>query len=221
MTSKGTKGIIYAAVNPAFKQYVKIGRTRGGLKKRMLELDNTSSPLPFRCEYALEVDDDKKVEKILRDTFHKERVRINREFFKIDIQSVIKTLEAFKGREVTLNEDAVKSDEDAEAMNVGFAESEMRSRRSFTEVGVSVGDVLKYVRDNSITATVTDVEKNKVNFEGEECSLSKAAIILLHKNGFKWKTANGWTWWMKDGQSMEALAKKLEVKTEGEDSLFG
>ena len=50
-------GIVYILNNPAFDNYVKIGRTID-IEQRMKQLDNTSVPLPFRCVFAVEVDDE-------------------------------------------------------------------------------------------------------------------------------------------------------------------
>lgn len=63
-----------------------------------------------------------------------------------------------------------------------------------------VGDLLVYTRDESVTATV--VADKKIEFEGEVASLSRAALTLLHRDGYKWKQANGWAYWMKDGETM-------------------
>ena len=60
--------------------------------------------------------------------------------------------------------------------------------------------MLVYTRDESVTATV--VADKKIEFEGEVTSLSRAALTLLHKDGYKWKQANGWAYWMKDGETM-------------------
>lgn len=49
-------GIVYVLTNAAFDGYVKIGKTTN-LEQRLRSLDNTSVPLPFRCVYAVEVDD--------------------------------------------------------------------------------------------------------------------------------------------------------------------
>ena len=62
--------IVYILTNPAFPDYIKIGRTTN-LKQRLLSLDNTALPLPFECYYAVEVNDSKKVEKLLHQSFDK------------------------------------------------------------------------------------------------------------------------------------------------------
>lgn len=57
-------GIVYVLSNPAFDAYVKVGRTID-LEQRLRQLDNTSVPLPFRCVFAVEVEDDVKVERLV------------------------------------------------------------------------------------------------------------------------------------------------------------
>lgn len=46
--------IVYVLSNPAFDRYVKVRRTVD-LEQRLRQLDNRSLPLPFRCEFAIEV----------------------------------------------------------------------------------------------------------------------------------------------------------------------
>ena len=56
--------VVYVLTNPAFEGYVKVGRTTN-LEQRLRSLDNTSVPLPFRCVFAVEVEDDAQVEKLV------------------------------------------------------------------------------------------------------------------------------------------------------------
>ena len=53
------------------------------------ELDGTSTALPFECYYAVEVEEgqDRKIEKLLHETFDEHRVRHNREFFYINAET--------------------------------------------------------------------------------------------------------------------------------------
>ena len=75
--------IVYILTNPAFAGLVKIGRTVN-LPQRLRSLDNTSIPLPFRCEYAARVKDSDATEKLLHHVFGDRRVRDGREFFEVD-----------------------------------------------------------------------------------------------------------------------------------------
>jgi hypothetical protein len=198
-------GIVYVLSNPAFDNYVKIGRTID-LEQRLRQLDNTSVPLPFRCVYAVEVEDDVKVERLLHQAFADVRVRSTREFFEIDAQRIISALKLTFGREVTPREDIAVDAEGIEALERTITQ---RRQYNFADAHVAVGDVLTYSKDESITATV--VADKKVLFEGEPVSLSKAALILLHREGYKWKQANGWAYWMKDGETLSERVERFSA----------
>ncbi|MDB2313588.1 GIY-YIG nuclease family protein [Luminiphilus sp.] len=188
--------IVYVLSNPAFDRYVKVGRTVD-LEQRLRQLDNTSVPLPFRCEFAVEVADEVEAERLVHQAFADVRVRSSREFFEIEPQRVIAALKLTGGKDVTPKEDVAEDAEGIEALERTVAK---RRSYSFDDAHVSVGDVLVYTRDESVTATV--VADKKIEFEGEVTSLSSAALTLLHRDGYKWKQANGWAYWMKDGETM-------------------
>ena len=198
-------GIVYILSNPAFDNYVKIGRTID-IEQRMKQLDNTSVPLPFRCVFAVEVDDDVAVEKLVHQAFADVRVRTTREFFEIDAQRVIAALKLTKGRDVTPKKDIAEDEESIVALERAITK---RKSYSFSDAHVNVGDVLSYTKDESITAIV--VADKKIEFEDQVISLSKAALILLHREGYNWKQANGWAYWMKDG---ETLGERVELFTD-------
>jgi hypothetical protein len=199
--------IVYVLSNAAFDNYVKIGRTID-LEQRLKQLDNTSVPLPFRCVFAVEVDDEVAVERLVHQAFADVRVRSTREFFEIDAQRVISALKLTNGKDVTPKSDIAEDEEGVEALERTVAK---RKTYSFSDAHVEEGDILVYAKDESVTATV--IAGNKIMFEGENLSLSKAALILLHREGYKWKQANGWAFWMKDGETLiervERYANKL------------
>jgi hypothetical protein len=202
--------IVYVLSNPAFDRYVKVGRTID-LAQRLRQLDNTSIPLPFRCEFAIEVDDEVEAERLVHQAFADVRVRSSREFFEIDPQRVIAALKLTGGKDVTPKEDVAEDAEGIEALERTVAK---RRSYSFDDAHVSVGDVLVYTRDESVTATV--VADRKIEFEGDVISLSRAALILLHRDGYKWKQANGWAYWMKDGETMGERVERF-APVEDED----
>jgi hypothetical protein len=188
--------IVYVLSNPAFDRYVKVGRTVD-LHQRLRQLDNTSLPLPFRCEFAIEVADEVEAERLIHQAFADVRVRSSREFFEIEPQRVIAALKLTGGKDVTPKEDVAEDAEGIEALERTVA---TRRSYSFDDAHVSIGDMLVYTRDEAVTATV--VADKKIEFEGEITSLSRAALTLLHRDGYKWKQANGWAYWMKDGETM-------------------
>ncbi len=195
--------IVYVLSNPAFDQYVKVGRTID-LEQRLRQLDNTSIPLPFRCEFAIEVADEVEAERLVHQAFADVRVRSSREFFEIDPQRVIAALKLTGGKDVTPKEDIAEDEEGVEALQRTVAK---RRIYSFNDARVSIGDTLVYTRDESITARV--VSDKKIEFEGQVTSLSRAALVLLHRDGYKWKQANGWAYWMKDNETMGERVRRF------------
>jgi hypothetical protein len=73
-------------------------------------------------------------------------------------------------------------------------------------IGLKVGDVLTFARDESFTATVAS--DTEVQFDGEVRSLSASALAAIQKCGYNWKTIPGPVFWMYRGQSL----KEIEVE---------
>lgn len=197
------EGIVYVRINDAFDGYLKIGKTIN-LEQRLKQLDNTSVPLPFRCVYAVKVPDMDTIERLAHGAFADHRTRSNREFFEVDPSRVISALKMTGGVEVTPKDDIAADEEGLEALN------KPTKRRAFTlyQAGLKAGDELSYSKDENIKAIVTDAKK--VMFEGKEESLSSSALKLLHRDGYNWRQANGWTYWIYEDETIaERLNKRL------------
>ena len=184
----GKNPIVNVLRKPAFDSYVKVGRTID-LEQRLRQLDNTSVPLPFRCVYAIEVDDEHAVERLVHQALADVRVRTTCEFFEIDAQRIILALKPTNGRDETLKEDIAEDEESIAALESTVAK---RKSYSFSDARVNVGDVLCYSKDKKITAIV--LGDKKIEFESEDVSVSKAVLTLLHREGYKWKQAKGWAY---------------------------
>jgi hypothetical protein len=197
-------GIVYVLVNPAFDNYVKVGRTTN-LEQRLRSLDNTSVPLPFRCVYAVEVVDEVAVERLVHAAFADHRTRTGREFFEIDPQRVISALKLTSGQEVTPHKDIAEDDEGLAALEK--AEGRRRIIGLF-DVGLKVGDELTFANDEQVNATV--LSNKKVEFEGVAESVSSSALKVLHRQGYEWTTTNGWTYWQFDGETLNERRRRLE-----------
>ena len=103
---------VYILTNESMPDIIKIGIT-DNLSRRLRDLDNTSTPLPFECFYALEVEDAQSIEKLLHEAFDDKRVRQNREFFNStpeQAKSALKTAEKMGGRDVTPKELAAETE---------------------------------------------------------------------------------------------------------------
>ena len=83
------EGFVYVLSNPQFKEGVyKIGLTRNPIVERMKQLYNTSVPVAFQQEFALEVDDCVKVERELHVHFESKRINARREFFQLTLEDL-------------------------------------------------------------------------------------------------------------------------------------
>ncbi|MGJ8533094.1 MAG: GIY-YIG nuclease family protein [Alphaproteobacteria bacterium] len=206
--------IVYVLTNPAFETYVKVGKTTN-LEQRIRKLDNTSLPLPFRCVYAVEVKDDTNVERLVHQAFADHRTRKTREFFEIDPQRIIAALKLTGGRDVTPKSDIAEDEEGVKALE----KATRRPRRTFlfSDAGLRIGSIIYYANNDQVTAEI--ISEKKVLFEGEETSLSKSALTLLHRDGYTWQTVNGWQYWMYEGETIvERLERLLEDAQEVEAS---
>ena len=198
--------IVYVLTNPAMPGYIKIGKT-DNLKERLRNLDRTSTPLPFQCEYAAEVNDADKVEKILHDIFVDKRVRSNREFFEVDPQQIIRALDLQEHKDVTPKEDIFETEEDKKAV---IKKNEIRSRFNFEMVKIKPGTELYFSKDEEIKCIVVD--KFQIEFEGTIQSLSQSAMILINRMGYNWKQIQGTGYWMYSNETLYERRMRMEVE---------
>jgi len=199
-------GIVYVLTNPAFENYSKIGKTTN-LEQRLRSLDNTSVPLPFRCVFAVEVDDENEVERYLHQVFADNRTHSTREFFEVDAHRVIAAMKLTRGRDVTPKDDIAEDEEGIRAIEK--AARKPRKTYSLFDAKLKIGDVLRYANNEDITAEI--VSQKKILFEGVETSLSASALTLLQRDGYKWRTVNGWNFWMFEN---ETVADRLNTVLE-------
>lgn len=198
------KGVVYVLSNPAMDGYIKIGKTTN-LERRLKSLDNTSTPLPFRCIFAIEVEDMDQVERLAHQTFKRDRVRSNREFFEIDEEQAVAALKMTGGRNVTPANDLAEDDEALDALDKA---TQKKSRFKFSMLNIKPGEELEYVRDSSVIAKVID--DTSIEVDGNLTSLSQAALELLHREGVEWKTVAGPRYWTFGGVTLAELRRQLE-----------
>ncbi len=172
-----SKEIVYVLSNSAMPGILKIGKTtQADVSLRMNQLYTTGVPVPFECEYAIEVEDCSKVESALHIAFGPSRVNPNREFFKIDPEQAIAILKLLDQRDVTPD---VRRDLNS---NVSQAEKDSgkrlqkRPNMNFEEMGIHVGSTLIY-KDGSTTVEVTSAKK--VNYAGQEMTLTAATREVM------------------------------------------
>jgi len=199
------EGIIYILSNPAMPGLVKIGKT-SNLKERMRSLYSSGVPVPFHCVYAKKVDSYSEVEKKLHSGLRSHRENTNREFFRIAVDEVINFLELIPGEDVTPKEDHFENVEDKAAF---VRTSRTGQRFNFEMVGIPMDSVLTFLRDESITCRV--LSRNKVEYEGNEHSLSSAGLLVMNeKLGFNWISLAGPLNWKYDGELLDERRRRYE-----------
>jgi hypothetical protein len=203
--------IVYILTNEAMPGLVKIGFTEGGVESRISTLSAaTGVPLPYECYYAAEVDDMKRVESLLHQLFSEYRINPKREFFRIDPEKVVLALSIGRFKDVTPGEVIADADEKAALEKAKARRSPLR----LEAIGVQPGAVLSFSRDETRTATV--IAGNKVTLDGEEMSLSAAALKLLRELGYKTPTAQGPAYWIFDGELLDERRRRVEAERLGE-----
>jgi hypothetical protein len=199
--------IVYILTNQSMPDTIKIGIT-DNLDRRIRELDNTSTPLPFECYYAVEVQDAKAIEKKIHEGLDDKRVRQSREFFNAtpeQAKALLEIAEVMGGKNVTPTEDIVETPQDKQALENA---RKNRKRFNFDMIDIKPGTVLNFVKDNTITCEVVD--NTKVKFRDNVTSLSNAADSILREMGYDWQGVRGPLWWTFNGKKLEDLRFERE-----------
>jgi hypothetical protein len=199
--------IVYILTNESMPDTIKVGITEN-LDRRIRELDNTSTPLPFECYYAVEVENASAIEKKIHEGLDDKRIRQNREFFNAtpeQAKAILEIAEVMGGKNVTPKEDIVETPQDKQALDTA---RKKRKRFNFSMVNISPGTLLEFVKDSSITCEVVD--ENKVKFRDKVTSLSDAADSILKEMGYDWEGVQGPLWWSYKGKSLRDLRYETE-----------
>ena len=153
------EGTVYIFTNKGNK-YLKIGMTSRDPEVRRKELSSaTGVATEFEIYFAKKVDNYKEVEKELHEKFDKFRVNPKREFFDIKPETDYKALNKYEG--------------------FVSVERERRANFSFSELGIKIGEELKYKEDKRKGAKVVD--DNLVEYKGDMYSLSGLTADILDK----------------------------------------
>ena len=199
---------VYILTNESMPDIIKIGIT-DNLFRRLKELDNTSTPLPFECFYALEVEDAQSIEKLLHEAFDDKRVRQNREFFNCppeQAKSALKIAEKMGGRDVTPKEVVVETEQDRQALD--SAKKKKGRVDYFGVLGINDGEILTFSKDQTITCEVK--ENGQVLFRDEITSLSGSALIIVSEMGYNWQQVRGAGYWCYKGTTLLDLYQQSQ-----------
>lgn len=197
--------IVYVLTNEAMPGIVKIGMTTDSVEGRISSLNSHSGvPLPFECYFAAEVDSCTRVEKVLHQLFSEHRINPKREFFRIEPEKVVLALSIGNFKDVTPGI-VLADEEDKQAL---AKEKARRPRIKLSALGIQVGSILVFSRDESITATVVD--GNRVEYKNSITSLSAAALDALHELGYKTPSASGSEYWKYEGELLDERRHRIE-----------
>lgn len=197
--------IVYVLTNEAMPGIVKIGMTADSVESRISSLNSHSGvPLPFECYFAAEVDSCTRVEKVLHQLFSEHRINPKREFFRIEPEKVVLALSIGNFKDVTPGV-VLADEEDKQAL---AKEKARRPRIKLSALGIQVGSILVFSRDENITATV--VEGNRIQYKNAITSLSAAALDALHELGYKTPSASGSEYWKFEGELLDERRYRME-----------
>ena len=198
--------IVYILTNESMPDTIKVGITEN-LDRRVRELDNTSTPLPFECYYAVEVENASAIEKKIHEGLDDKRVRQNREFFNAtpeQAKAILEIAEVMGGKNVTPNEDIVETLQDKQALE------NARKKRGridyFGILGIQKGTTLTFSKDENITCEVSD--NGKIIFRDKETTLSGSALLITNEMGYDWGRVQGAGYWCYQGKTLRDLVSE-------------
>jgi hypothetical protein len=199
------RGIVYVLTNQAMDNYVKVGRTDGNSSKRVLDrmkqLDNTSVPLPFDCEYAAVVDNYEKVEQSLLTAFEDRRVR-NREFLYGVAPHRLKTLLQL----LQIDDVTPRGSDVVDVPPV--VDGGRKPKFKFSSARVPVGATLQWADDPQITCRVED--DTHILYQGKRATISGVA-----KERKGWTSAQGSRYWLYEEVTLQERREQVESEEEG------
>lgn len=206
--------IVYILTNPTMPGLIKIGRTTN-LEQRVKSLSSdTGVPLPFEVFYACSVRDANEVERALHNAFGDHRINPKREFFELDPERVYPVLKLVGVEDVTPSDSYIDDPEERAAL-----EKEKTKKRppfKFSYADVPIGAELRFIRDESITASVVD--DKKIDFRGSTTSTSAAALTVLRElENIHWTQVAGPMYWLYEGETLWDRRKRIEAMDEEED----
>ena len=211
------KGVIYILTNPSFPEYVKIGYAKD-IEQRLLQLNRSETiPFAFRVYATYDVVTPLS-DLILHDlidglnpdlraieTFNgKKRTR---EFYEMTPEyayNILSSIAKLSGTESRLKR--IKP-EGHEVEDIKMAEEAEKAYRrgpfTFSSVGINPGEIITFVPDSSITATVVDDKHIRIG--DTVTTLSGAAKNILNK-----KALQGPKYWTYKGKVLDDIRTEKE-----------
>lgn len=177
------KGIIYI-MTTSVEGLIKIGKTQNfNNRMTILEQNGYWNVSGLKRFYAVKVSDYDEKEKLIHTIFSKSQVSTS-ELFALDKHIAKELLESFDGELIYPEKEDKKAV--VKPTSKAVKPTGKRTRASnliLANIGISNGEVLTYIDDDTITCTVTDNTKNMVSYKGKEYSLS--GLVNYLKNDGK------------------------------------
>ncbi len=197
-----TTGVVYILGNAAMSDFVKVGFTVD-LAERVRDLDRVAaSPFPWDVLYASEVDNPGAWIRMVRDLFSGSKVSTC--FFHAAVtEEVMGVLKLARGKEVKLTSGGKKPRRKEKEPKKG------RGRNfDFAVLGIEAGAELQFAGEAEAVCTVTNQKPPRVEYAGEEMTLTVAAARALGRETTK--GVQGPLWWRYEGETLVARRKRLE-----------
>jgi hypothetical protein len=208
------KGIVYLLSNPAIPNMVKIGITTRTIEKRMAELYSTGVPLPFTCEYAINVEDVDMIESKIEQIFAKQKVNPKREFYSIGIVEakaffeLIENLSPGKKNDIDVTEKvqkAISTNVDELSKESVEQYKKRRPNLNFEEMNIPEGKTIQFIKDREIVASI--IYPNKVKYKDKEYSISGLTKELLGKDYYVGPTP----YWIYENRSLNEIYEETYI----------
>lgn len=197
------KKIFYVLTNDAMPGYVKVGVT-DDIDRRLVDLYKTSVPLPFKCHYAVQLENAELYERGILEGFGDFRENDKREFLLVDVSRILSVVKLFGGVDVTPKEEYnVPSEEIPYIIKQTTDLLERSNKYSFNKISIPEGSELTFIKDDKIKCKVKN--DSDVEYNGEVMSLSAASLKALKSLGYNWKSARGSDHWKYNGVSITVL----------------
>lgn len=191
--------IVYVLTNPAMPGFVKIGKTFiEDVSVRLQQLYTTGVPFPFDLAFACKVPNADEVERALHRAFALNRANPKRELFNIEADQAIAILKLLHVEDATAEIVAMPNSIPKDEVEAATTYKKRRPPLNFREMGITMGSVLHMLDSD---ATVTVCADRKVQFNGEEISLTAATTKVLGLE-YAIQPTPHWTF---EGKSLQAI----------------
>lgn len=204
-TAEVTTGVVYILGNAAQPDFIKVGFTVD-LAERVRDLERVgATPFPWDCVYASEVDNPGAWVRMVRDLFSGSKVSTC--FFHAAVtEQVLEVLKLARGKEVSLSLGGGKKRTRTKAQEKN---KKGRGRNfDFGTLGLETGTELEFAGEAEAVCRVTQVKPPRVEYAGEEMTLTVAAARVLGRESTK--GVQGPLWWRYEGETLVARRKRLE-----------